>query len=164
MTDTNQSIHRAELNLQRHLEWISRYDTRIIFVAGIAIAMLGVLANASGLTKEWNCTTYMAFGISFILLIVSLVYVYKAQTPRVVSPNQSLLFFGTISKMGFNDFSDHMKETSDDAYLMDLLHQIHINSIILCDKFRYLKYSILFIGLSVVPWGVAIYLSKLYIK
>lgn len=164
MTVTKETIARAELNLQRKLEWISRYDTRITFVAGVAIAMLGVLANASGLMSKWTCGAYLSFGTAAALLIISLGCVYFAQKPRVLAPNQSLLFFGTISKMDFTSFSKQFKNTSDEDYLDDLLHQIHINSIVLCDKFTYLKYSILLIGLSTIPWGISIYLSKLYLN
>lgn len=163
MTNVTEPIARAELNLQRQLEWISRYDTRIIFVAGVAIAMLGVLANACGSMSEWTCGAYISYGITLILLITSLVCVYLAQTPKVLSPNQSLLFFGTISKLDFSSFSNQFKAASNDDYLNDLLHQIHINSIVLCDKFTYLKYSTFSIGLATVPWGISIYFSKLYL-
>src|SRR5690606_34271546 len=132
-------------------------------VAGVAIAMLGVLANASGIMSKWTCGAYLSFGITLVLLLTSLGCVYLAQKPRVHAPNQSLLFFGTISKLDFASFSDQFKNASDADYLDDLLHQIHINSIVLCDKFTYLKYSILLVGLSSIPWGISIYLSKLFL-
>ncbi|WP_286883090.1 Pycsar system effector family protein [Sphingobacterium sp. UBA5980] len=164
MPRLQETISRAETNLQRKLEWISRYDTRVIFVASIAIAMLGVLASASGNLKEWSCLSLFSFGASFILLIISLTYVYLAQRPKITSPNQSLLFFGTISKLKFTNFSDQFKNSTDEEYLNDLLHQIHINSIVLCKKFRYLRYSIFSIGLAVIPWGSSVYFSKLYLN
>ncbi|WP_188754025.1 Pycsar system effector family protein [Parapedobacter defluvii] len=163
MDNIKETIARAEINLQRKLEWTSRYDTRIIFVAGIAIAMLGILANASGIMANWTCFAYISFGLTLLLLLLCLGCVYLAQSPKVLAPNQSLLFFGTISKLDYSDFSDKFKNTTNEKYLEDLLHQIHINSVILCGKFAYLKYAIFFIGLSAIPWGISIYLSKLYL-
>ena len=155
-------IAHAELNLQRKLEWGSRYDTRIIFVAGTAIAMLGVLANASGLMNCWSTVTYFVFGVSFILQGLSLVFVYLSQSPKILAPNTSLIYFGTISKMTFADFSNKFKTATDEEYLEDLLHQIHVNSSILCSKFANLKYALLCLALSVIPWGISICLSKVY--
>ena len=92
MDNIKETITRAEINLQRKLEWTSRYDTRIIFVAGIAIAMLGILANASGIMANWTCFAYISFGLTLLLLLLCLGCVYLAQSPKVLAPNQSLLF------------------------------------------------------------------------
>ncbi len=156
-------ISRAESNLQRKLEWISRYDTRITLVAGTSIAMLGVLASASGLITSWSVIALIVFIIAFILLGLSLVFVYFSQKPNDLAPNKSLLFFGTIGKMSFSEFDTGFKNYSNDEYLEDLLHQIHINSQILCKKFTNLKYALFCIALAVLPWGIAIYISKLYL-
>lgn len=156
-------VHRAELNLQRKLEWISRYEARVVFVAGVEIAMLGVLASASGKMSQWSCGAYILFGIAVILLVASLVCIYLAQTPKVSSPNKSLLFFGTISKLEFREFTRQFKGASDRDYLDDLLYQIYINSSVLCRKFKYLKYSFFCLGASIIPWVLSIYFSKLYI-
>lgn len=160
--DIKTKISHAELNLQRKLDWMSRYDTRIIFVAGIAVAMLGVLASASGNVKCWFVSTYFFFGLALILLSLSLLFVYFSQKPIILAPNQSLLYFKTISKMGSTEFIQKFKNTTEEEYLEDLLYQTHINSQILSKKFQNLKYSLTFIAVSIIPWGISIYLSKLY--
>jgi len=81
-----------------------------------------------------------------------------------LSPNKSLLFFGTIAKMSFDDFKQKFKSISDEDYLNDLLCQIHINSEILEQKFSNIKAALTMIVLSVIPWVIAIYLSKMYLK
>lgn len=161
--DIQTKISRAELNLQRKLEWVSRYDTRIIFVAGTAIAMLGVLANATGQIKCWDVKEVIVFVAAFILQGLSLIFVYFSQRPIVLAPNKSLLFFGTIGKMTFSDFSTKFRNYTEENYFEDLLHQIHINSQILNKKFSNLKHALFCIALSIIPWGIAIYLSKLYL-
>ena len=164
LIEIEKKIDRSEKNLQRKLEWISRYDTRIAFVSGIAIAMLGVLASASGLIVKWECFTYFIFGLASILLLLSLIFIYFGLYPKIKSPNTSLLFFGTIADMKFDEFKKKFKDITDEEYLDDLLCQTHINAEILKKKFSSLKTSLVLIGVSTLPWIIAIYLSKMYLK
>ncbi|MBN9483129.1 MAG: hypothetical protein BGO70_01075 [Bacteroidetes bacterium 43-93] len=162
ITDLDKRIDRAEKNLQRKLEWISRVDTRVSFIAGVAIAMLGVLANAFSRIICWEWYHYAVFYSAAAFLFVSLFYLYKSQNPKILAPNESLIFFGTIAKMKFDDFKSKFSNTSPEDYFDDLLHQVHINSEILCEKFYYLKSSITWIIIAVIPWLIALYFAGLY--
>ncbi len=157
-------IKEAELNLQRKLDWVSRHDTRTMFIAGISIAMLGVLSDASASIICWSIHLYIIFGISLIALFASLILVYCSQYPKTKSKNKSLVFFGTIAKMKADDFVESFKKMTPEKYLDDLLFQTHINAEILNKKFEYLKASLVVIIISVIPWIVAIYQSKVYLK
>lgn len=160
--DIKQKIALAELNLQRKLEWTSRYDTRIIFVAGTSVAMLGVLASAAGNITCWSIWSYLAFGASLVLLGLSLGCVFFSQKPKINSPNKSLIYFGTISKTKIANFIAEFNASTEEEYLDDLLHQIHINSRILSAKFFCLKLALGFIVGAILSWFIAIYLSKIY--
>ncbi|MBP6912416.1 MAG: hypothetical protein KBB86_00605 [Candidatus Pacebacteria bacterium] len=155
-------IEQAELNLQRKLDWISRYDSRIAFVSGIAIAMLGVLVNAITSFCNQPMYIYLSFGLALGLLFTSLIFVYKSQYPKTKSSNASLIYFGTIANLKVSDFKKRFKDLTDEEYLDDLLSQTHINAQILSKKFSYLKISLILILLSVIPWLITIYFSKLY--
>jgi membrane-associated HD superfamily phosphohydrolase len=157
-------IEQAESNLQRNLDWVGKHDTRIAFVAGISIAMLGVLANASALITVWKWYTYLVFIFTALLLFTSLVLIYFSQYPKTESRNSSLIFFGTIATLKCDEFKKKFKEINKENYLDDILCQIHINAEIISKKFAYLKSSLILLAISIIPWLIAIYLSKLYIK
>jgi hypothetical protein len=157
-------IEQAESNLQRKLDWVERHDTRIAFVAGISLAMLGVLATASSSVVLWSSCMYVTFGLAASLNFISLILIYLSQYPKTESLNSSLIFFGTIATLRCDDFKKKFKEMNEEEYLDDLLSQIHINSKILSGKFNYLKYSLLLLFTAIIPWLVAIYLSGIYIK
>lgn len=162
--DLDNKIDRAEENLQRELDWIGRHDTRIAFAAGVLLAMLGILANASASISIWNWYTYVSFVSAAALLFISLILIYMSQYPKTKSMNSSLIFFGTISALKCDDFKKKFMEMKKEDYLDDLLCQIHINSEILTKKFDYLKYSLLLLGVALIPWLGAMYISQMYFK
>lgn len=154
-------ITQAELNLQRKLDWISRYDSRITFVAGISIAMLGVLINNVALLKDLFWYEYVTFGLASGLLFTSLILVYQSQYPKTKSVNSSLIYFGTIAALKADEFKKRFKATTEEEYLDDLLSQTHINAEIISKKFTCLKRALVLILISVIPWLYTIYLSKI---
>jgi hypothetical protein len=157
-------ISQAETNLQRKLEWVGRHDSKIVFVTGVLIAMLGLLASACSKIDKWNGGLYLVFGISGLLLFVSLFFVYKSQYPKTFSSNASLNYFGTIADLKFDEFKRKTKQATDEEYLDDLLCQIHTNSQVLKLKFRFLKISLILMGASVIPWLICLYFSHEYLK
>ncbi len=157
-------ISQAETNLQRKLEWVGRHDSKIVFIAGVLIAMLGLLASACSKIEGWNGWLYVVFGVSGLLLFISLIFVYKSQYPKTFSSNTSLNYFGTIADLKFDEFKRRTKQATDDEYLDDLLCQVHINSQVLKLKFRFLKTSLILMGVSVIPWLICLYLSHEYLK
>ena len=159
-----QEINQAELNLQRKLDWIGRHDNRVVITTGIVIAMLGVLSSASANIKTWTCFEYILFGITSLVLFISLILLYYSQYPKTTSPNSSLIFFKTISELDYNAFKSQTKSRTKEEYLDDLLFQIHRNSQILNKKFINLRISMILLGCSLIPWLIIIYISQLYFK
>lgn len=160
----DKKINQAETNLQRKLDWVGRHDSRTIFVTGVIIAMLGILASASSKIAIWTLFEYSVFGLTALLLFGSLFFIYRSQYPKTFSQNTSLNYFGTISEMKFDEFKRRTKQSSDEEYFDDLLCQIHINSQILKLKFGFLKKSFILLGMAVIPWLISIYLSHEYFK
>lgn len=155
-------INQAEANLQRKLEWVGRHDNRTVFVTGIIIAMLGLLASTSSKILNWTFCNYILFGLTALLLFISLFFIYRSQYPKTFSQNTSLNYFGTIAEMKFDEFKRRTKQATDEEYLDDILCQIHINSQILKLKFRFLKISLILFGIAVIPWLISIYVSHEY--
>src|SRR6185369_7867264 len=90
-------VQRAESGLERMLDWSGRFDTRVAFLTGIAISMLGVLGGIMANESVDFCAQVFA-SIAGIGLVTCLLYVYRCQFPDTKSPNHSLIFFGTIAK------------------------------------------------------------------
>jgi hypothetical protein len=157
-------INQAETNLQRKLDWVGRHDSRTTFVAGILIAMLGVLASSSSKVDEWTTFAYVVYGVTGVTLAAGLFFIYKCQYPQTESSNNSLNYFGTIAEMKFDEFKKKTLGTLDKDYLEDILYQTHRNSVILKLKFKYLKLALVMLSISILPWLAAIYLSNEYMK
>lgn len=153
------NIERAKLVLQFNLDWISRYDTRIALLAGIQIAMLGLLAKSGAAIISWGWISGFTFGTAFLAISYGLILVYLSQYPKTESQNSSLIYFGTIAPLKINNYKEKFLEVSENEYLDDLLSQVYINSIILSKKFDNLKSSLRLLAISIPPWLYAVYLS-----
>lgn len=144
-------ISQAEVTLQRKLDWVERHDSKTSFATGILIGILGILASASSKIETWHFFKYLIFGISALLLSISLFFIYKCQYPKTKSSNTSLNYFGTISEMKFDEFKSRTIKATDEEYLENIFCQIDINSDILIQKFNYLKTSLILLGIAIVP-------------
>ena len=159
-----QKIAKAELNLQRKLDWVGKHDTRVAFTASIVIAMLGVLVNAGATIKTWEWYLCILFGLTVSLLFASLILIYLSQFPKTNSINTSLIYFGTVASIKADEFKKRFNAVTEEEYLDDLLSQTHKNAEIVCKKFKYLKATLITILISVIPWLLTIYFSKIFIK
>lgn len=153
-------IQRAEMSLERMLDWSGRFDTRVAFLAGIAIAMLGVLGGIVTNEDSLFCTDVFA-SIAGTGLVLCLLFIYKCQYPRTESPNHSLIFFDTIAKLDIESFKEKFRSQDENQYLNDLLYQIHQNAHIISDKFFYFKLAMVLLLIAAIPWTIAIYLALL---
>lgn len=153
-------VTRAETNLERQLEWVGRFDAKSSIVIGIVVGMMGFLATILPPVANWTCPLKGTLAIAVLLLAGSMVALFLGQLPNVKAPNTSLLFFGTIATMPLHTYVQKHKTTLDVEYLDDLLTQIHVNSQILSRKFATLKWALILLLGSSVPWAFAIYASR----
>ncbi len=158
MEETLNVVDVAEKNLERQLQWVSVYDSRAAFIAGIDIAMAGYLIEQVSHSELWNTLSILSAPIALGLIFFSLFYIYKGQYPNVTSPNDSVLFFGTISKKYLDVFQKKIDTLTTEEYLDDLNSQTHANSLILSKKFSFLQTSMTSTVVSVVPWLISLFL------
>lgn len=154
-------VARAEANLERQLEWVGRFDAKSSIVIGIVIGMMGFLATILPPVTDWTSTLKGTLTITALSLVGSMVAIFLGQFPNVKAPNTSLLFFGTIATMPLQTYVEKHKSTLDTEHLDDLLSQIHVNSQILSRKFATLKWALIFLLGSSLPWALAIYTSRI---
>ena len=160
LKDTQKLIDRADKNLDRQLDWIARIDSRMSFVTGIDLAMLGALAASASTVSNWSWDTGGLGVLAAVLLAAVLVCIFTGFFPRTTSKNDSLLFFGTIADKKIDQFESQWHQTTDEAYLNDLLAQTHINAEIVCKKFHLLKNALILLLLAAIPWVGFIFFTK----
>jgi len=153
-------LNIAEKNLEFLLDWIGRYDNKSSVILGIDTGMLGVLATFAPDKAFWDSWMILFAFSSIILLLLSLLFVYLGNYPRLKGPSESLFYFGSICKKCLIQYQQGFSKRSKEECLNDLLEQCHRNSEIINQKFNYLKWAYLLLLLSVIPWVITIYLFR----
>lgn len=158
MAEIEKQISRAEANLERQLEWVSRHDGKVNFVFALDTALFGALAAVLDPVPSWSALQGVCAALAVVFLGASLVPIIITTVPRTTAPTASLIFFGEVGKLDPAQYSQRWRDQSDESYLEDLLAQCHVNSKILVSKFENLKisYAALFVGLPF--WSLSVYL------
>ena len=134
ITDIHNKIQRAEENYKRQLEWITKTDTRCNIIIAIFVGMVEFLANIINSNIYWSWFNISALIVFASSTIASIFFIILAQYPKTESPNNSLIYFNTISSLKNQDFISGFKKLTDEEYLDDLLFQTHINAKIVSEK------------------------------
>lgn len=158
MADVTTQIARAEANLERQLEWVSRHDGKVNFVFAIDTALFGALAAVLEPISSWSVMQTIFAALALLFLSLSIVPIIATTFPRTAAPAASLIFFGEIGKLELSRYSQLWRAQSDEAYLEDLLAQCHVNSSILSSKFANLKISYAGLFLSLPFWCLSVFL------
>lgn len=155
-------LHTAQWILERNLAWIAAAEVKVGVIVAIDTAMLGGLgatfsaANSAALT-HWAWALFFVIAAAICLgsgLFCSAMVVL----PRITGPENSLLFFGRVGPCVGMDYSQKLKTTTDAELLEDWAAQIHRNAQIACDKYAWVKKSMWWSFLSLLPWFSAIIL------
>lgn len=142
---------RAEAVLAGLLEWVGKTDGRTAFLFAVNTA-LGGLALTNLAASGWSIFEVLIFAVYFVLFGLSSINLVMVQYPNVTSPNRSMLFFGTIAGNASDDFIDRFSSMTDDDYLRDVLHQCHVNSVIVVKKFQRLQKATRYLIASSFVW------------
>lgn len=151
-------ISLAEANLDRLLEWISRYDGKAVAILALDTAMLGYLASVAPPFSEWSWSFGIAMVASVGLSFASLLYLYTGSYPTTSTNRESLVFFGTIARKSERDFVLEFTHRTDESHLADVLAQCHRNSEIIDVKFARLKTAFVLMLATVPAWACSLYL------
>jgi len=152
-------IHAAEVNLERLLEWVNRFDNKSLLVLGLNTAMLGALSAFIIPLYVWSYLIGFFAVLTIALLGSSLLFSFSSTYPQTEGPS-SLLYFETAAQIGFNEYREAFLKQTDKDYLDDLLNQCHRNSQIFSEKSHRLKCAYLLLILSILPWMMTIHLSR----
>lgn len=156
-----EQLRLAEKNLEYLLEWIGRFDTKSSVILGIDTGMLGALATFAPAVNLWTLLMKGFAILSIILLLISLLFVYLSNYPRLKGSSDSLFYFGSVCQKCFDQYHQEFSKLSAEECLKDILGQCHRNSEILNQKFSYLKWAYRLLLVGVIPWAITIYLFRI---
>ena len=157
--DKLDKISFLESNLARQLGWISAADKKASFIFGIDTAMLGVLAAISPAAgKDWSVAPATMATLALFFGVTALLFLCFATFPRTTGPKGSILFFGGIANRSSKQFEDAVTQLTQESYIQDLSLQCHRNAEIADCKFDWVRKAQLALYISVLPWGIAIFL------
>jgi hypothetical protein len=136
--------------------WISNCDTKISFALAFAGVIVGLffankeIANIIPIISSLNLQSFLIIiitllSIAFLFcLILAIVFFFKGLKGKLDSSEykqkgmakKSILYFGTIEMMDFNEFKEETQLLSEEKLDNDYLSQIHINATICKAKFK----------------------------
>lgn len=157
-TDSDR-LQAAQWILERNLGWIGAAEVKTGVIVAIDTAMLGVLATAFGATSADQRTAWiyvLTMAATFVLGIA----IYSAGRvvlPALGGPPSSLIFFGRIAEFGSPQrYAEAFRKASVSELTDDFLAQIHRNAEIARDKFRWVRASMLWSFIAILPWLAAL--------
>ena len=148
------SVCRDELALV--LSFFARVDTKASVVLAVDTGMIGYLAAHLPVWASIRWWESLAPACTVALLTWSFWYLYKGAFPQLKGGEGSLVYFREIARRTETRFVDEFMSQQEPAYIKDVLSQVWRNAEILKAKFDCLKYSFIFMAVSVVPWTISL--------
>ena len=155
--DTLESI------LNRIHDWIKAADQKVsIFFAFQSIVVTLMVSNISAL---FSGVIYKIPLLLIILLAFSIFLMFygcfkslQALIPRLKysDTNKSLIYFGDIAKLDFNDYNKAINNMNDKDYSEELIKQIYVSSRIATKKHEHFRDSLIISILGIIIFIVPI--------
>jgi len=156
----DERVTNAKWVLERTLSWISAADTKVAALTTIDLAMMTILATIFFSSSPKGVWGILLSIVAFLLIFLSLVFVWFIVVSRTVGPNKSNIFFGKIAEVPSDEFRERFLELTKEGLLIDLIQQIHVNSEIANLKHQFVRRSYFTLMLSVLPWLASIAILK----
>lgn len=158
MTDDKQRIEFAKWLFERTIGWIGTADVKVGVAMALDTALLGGLATAFGaspveLRTSW---TYLWVLVSAGAFVLGVFCAGMAAVPRMLGPVNSMIFFARVKEHKIGDYVAKFSTLSEKDLLEDLVVQIHRNAEIANDKHAWVRKSLMWSFLGMIPWVIAI--------
>lgn len=136
--DIDKNIEKNQWILEKQLNWIANGDVKIAAIVTLNLALLAGLGSYFN-AKEPLILLDILYAITVIIVIISIYFCKLGFRPKFDPPNQSNIFFGTISKNDLTTFVQNIDNLSKEDYSKDLSNQIYRNAKIASIKYNYLS-------------------------
>jgi len=153
-------LKASEMQLARVLSFFRRVETKASIILGINTGMLAIITpKFSAFT---NFENWMIIIFSPIFLNgISLWCLYQSSSPQLKGGHDSLIYFKQVAKLTENKYIEKFSKQAISNHIKDVLSQVWRNSEILKEKFKYVKYSYIFLSIAIVPWVLSLILFNL---
>ena len=156
MTAPGSRLDLVDRILSRNLSWVAAADTKIAPVLAIDTAMLGVLAALAPVGFQWTAVQAGVAAVAGVLLLASLGCLASAVFPRLDGPKSSPVFFGGIAQYDRDAYVESVSCGESDELIKDFGRQCHRNAEIALTKFWFIRWSMVLLFASIVPWLVSV--------
>jgi hypothetical protein len=156
MTTESDRADLAKHILALNLGWIVSADSKVGPIFAIDTAMLGTIAALAPANGEWASSQIVATTLAGGLLLASLICLAASVFPRLSGPKGSAFFFGGIAEMDRDKYVKHLLDSPVNDLMEDLVRQCHRNAEIAQKKYSWIKWSMILLFLSVLPWLVTV--------
>lgn len=158
MSNNFERTQVAQWILDKQLEWISAADAKVAVIIAIDTAMFASLATAYANAKIQIPCSFTMLAITVACIIVAIFCAAMSLFPRIDGPKESLIFFGPISEKSRSEYVASLNEVSLEKIYSDISSQIHRNAEIANAKHRWVKNSMEWSFIALIPWAIAIYI------
>lgn len=129
----------AYKSLETIIGWIGNIDSKASFLLAYLAVLIGFAAS-NGKPSVFSTPNPTPAGVGlffkvfcvimlYCALLISVVLLFSTLTARIKNKEgKSLLFFGTIAALPWNDFKSRILNRNEDDLIKDILEQIHINA------------------------------------
>ena len=156
MQDDQAQLDLLDRILGRNLAWITAADAKVTPLLAINTTMLGVLATLAPQANSWTIYSSIATFLAVLALFGSIISLILATFPRLNGPKSSILFFGGISSYEEDHYLEKVLQGINPEIHKDFARQCYRNAEIAKEKYRFIKYAMIFSFTSVPAWVVAI--------
>lgn len=148
----NLSLQFLQEEIKRVCEWIKFADQKAAFVAVYYSALIGFLVTKKDIII--NNLRQLDLGRLFVLnsiicllsifIILGIFYLFSSVFPRLKNHfnEESLFYFGTISRMRFSSFIERIGNLTEDEAKIQITEQIYTTSVIADQKMNNIQNSI----------------------
>lgn len=158
MSSERERLVVAQWVLERNLTWVAAAEVKVGVIVAIDTALLGSVgaAYAGADVVARTAWAYLwAIGAAGAAA-AGILCAAMAVLPRLTGPAKSLVFFARVGTLDQAEYFEKFKNASDAQLLEDWTAQIHRNAQIACDKYSWVRASMYWSFVSVIPWFAAI--------
>lgn len=147
-----------EKDLSRIIGFVNSCDSKSSIVMSGVLAIVALIAGLNGpsladhfknnLDSAGVILSLVFLIVSVALIIIGLSFVISSLYARGKPDNQayhdSLIYYGSISSLEYDDYKESVLSRTNEDYLEDLASQVHINSVICSKKYRLYNKGLIF--------------------
>lgn len=155
---TDKIREELEKDLSRIIGFVNSCDSKSSIVMSGVLAIVALIAGLNGpsladhfknnLDSAGVILSLVLLIVSVALIIIGLSFVISSLYARGKPDNQayhdSLIYYGSISSLEYDDYKESVLSRTNEDYLEDLASQVHINSIICSKKYRLYNKGLIF--------------------